>query len=377
MPTAESSTPAEPPRLWIPDPEALYDGDVLLEYGSTRMSPVIKTLDRGNYSHALIWAGNTDFVEAVPGGVRIIGYLRVLIESPDRWLLLRQTDRALGQQAALAARKFVGKRYDYLGAFSSKWSGVRTADPELLFCTQLVAEAYLAAGLELFPGLAPTNVTPRMLEECPRFERKSPPLKELSSPDRARALEFRDRDGAYEGTIMEKEAYAARTAFKKVKPLLSDLSPSVHPDVRFPPGNLHELLDVLRCSDPHAAAPIATELLANLSAVNYFNFLDGPIVEEVRQRIIEDAMRLRFSHPTEDEQARIRERLRREHASWTVSITRHQTNASVCDSEWRRTGLPLWQELASMYQRNWHRMQILRILAGDVLSDAWTAGQTE
>ncbi|HWM69603.1 MAG TPA: hypothetical protein VNO35_23660, partial [Steroidobacteraceae bacterium] len=146
---------------------------------------------------------------------------------------------------------------------------------------------------------------------------------------------------------------------------------------RFPPGNLHELLDVLRCSDPHAAAPIATELLANLSAVNYFNFLDGPIVEEVRQRIIEDAMRLRFSHPTEDEQARIRERLRREHASWTVSITRHQTNASVCDSEWRRTGLPLWQELASMYQRNWHRMQILRILAGDVLSDAWTAGQTE
>ncbi len=363
------SVEIESPRLWVADAEALRDGDVLLEYGGTGKSPLIARFDGGTYSHALMWVGNTDFVEAVGSGVRVISYRRIIIETPNNWILLRQNDSSLGQRAAIAARKFVGKRYDLLGAVGSKWPGTRMPDQELLFCSQLIAEAYLEAGLELVPGLASNNVTPRTLEECQVFKQSPVPLVQLSADDCASAQAYLDRDDAYQGSFMDREARAARKAFNAVKPLLTGLPEVLVPGVGVPPGNLHELTDVLRCVPISVAAPIADRLLSELISVNYFHLLESPIAEEVRDKIIRDGMALRYSALTDEQREMIKTELKAEYQSWGQTMERHHGNASVCYKEWTRTALPLWKELADMYRRNEHVFIVLRTLVEGALSE--------
>lgn len=53
-----AGTPESGEPLWVLDRDALREGDLLLKLGG---SP---------FSHAPIWAGNTDFVESVSYGVR-------------------------------------------------------------------------------------------------------------------------------------------------------------------------------------------------------------------------------------------------------------------------------------------------------------------
>jgi hypothetical protein len=82
----DASNPASsdlPRRLWVFDRNSLQEGEVLLELGESLKSRMIARLDGGRFSHPLIWAGNSDFVEAVSGGVRNIAYMRVLIQRPD------------------------------------------------------------------------------------------------------------------------------------------------------------------------------------------------------------------------------------------------------------------------------------------------------
>lgn len=145
---------------WRIDRHALQPGDVLLEAGATLFGAAIRKADHGAYSHALMWVGNTDFVEAVGGGSRVISFARVLITRPERWLLLRHPDADLARAAAVEARNLAHKRYSLPKAVGTKLPVRPSTSPTSLFCSHLVAEAYARAGVPLIPRKAAAKVTP-------------------------------------------------------------------------------------------------------------------------------------------------------------------------------------------------------------------------
>jgi uncharacterized protein YycO len=140
-------------RLWRLDVSRLEAGDVLLERAPTATSAVIRGATRGAYSHALIWMGNTDFMEAVGDGVRAMPYARIVTSDPKRWSLLRlDSDPKAAVAAATYARTHSFKDYNLTGAIASLLPTSRRARSITLFCSQLVAVAYEAAGIDLCPG---------------------------------------------------------------------------------------------------------------------------------------------------------------------------------------------------------------------------------
>lgn len=51
-------------KAWHIDHSALLPGDVLLEAGNTLFGGGVRAINGGDYSHPLLWLGNTDFIEA-------------------------------------------------------------------------------------------------------------------------------------------------------------------------------------------------------------------------------------------------------------------------------------------------------------------------
>ena len=153
-------------RLWRLDVSKLEAGDVLLERAPTATSAAIRGATHGAYSHALIWMGNTDFMEAVGNGVRAMPYVRIVTSDPSRWSLLRlESNPKAAAAAATHARNHSFKNYNLSGAIASILPTSRRARSITLFCSQLVAVAYASAGIALCPGKEPVNITPADLEK--------------------------------------------------------------------------------------------------------------------------------------------------------------------------------------------------------------------
>jgi hypothetical protein len=74
------------------DPTRLLPGDVILEAGEGWYARVTQFLDRGRFSHVILYLGANFIVEAVEEGVRIMQALRVITFDPQSYLVLRHPD---------------------------------------------------------------------------------------------------------------------------------------------------------------------------------------------------------------------------------------------------------------------------------------------
>lgn len=132
-------------------------------------------------NHAGIYIGNGQIVEAVRGVVR-----GVESEYPDAiWSTgfgMLDAERA---KVIDAANSYVGRKYNYLDILAiglaqkrfgssaarvSKWWWVkRVTNSKAMICSELVTDAYRAAGINLFPGVPAGLVSPgdllRRIEE--------------------------------------------------------------------------------------------------------------------------------------------------------------------------------------------------------------------
>lgn len=120
------------------------------------------------FSHAAICTDPPLFVEAVGVGVRprsILGmgvrdkqWVRVLRLKAD---MANHADRT--SEAARHADRYLVHGYWVGGALATKLPGVSLRKRSKFFCSHLVAQAYMEAGIDLVPGLPPSKVTPKAI----------------------------------------------------------------------------------------------------------------------------------------------------------------------------------------------------------------------
>lgn len=359
--TSASTSPTR--KLWHLDPDRLLAGDVLLERDSGVKSKAIVKVDRGDFSHALMWLGTTDLIEAVGQGARVISFMRVIIENPEQWLLLRFADSQASMRASVEARNIAHKGYDLKGALNTKLGLRLKPDPAKLFCSQLVAEAYQRAGVALVTGIAADMVTPAMLQQQSVLAPMAAPLREIPAEHLAEAEAFLDRDEAYESSPMWKEMIAAREAVEAVKDMVGKLKIPDLPNVRSPPGNLHELLAVLQVTAGPEADALAEALRQELKGRGYFKLFVESFLP-LRMKVEADVDRYRAGVMPCDERAAFVEW--RRIADFEDTRDRYRQNATVCRNVYSVSKQRLWLNLASMYFINADGLDLIIEMAAEI-----------
>lgn len=131
---------------------------------------VIRLWTRSPYVHTFVYMGGGQVVEAVSTVKRT----PVTVYSDITWSHHTLTELQRGQITA-ACTGMLGEKYNWPdiaaialakftpGAFGRKLLISKVADDHMEICSQLVAIAYLAAGISLVPGVPPCLVTPGLL----------------------------------------------------------------------------------------------------------------------------------------------------------------------------------------------------------------------
>jgi uncharacterized protein YycO len=321
--------PESSPDWKLLDASRLELGDVLLESGCDKSAAAVAKATRGRFSHALMYIGGGDVIEAMPSGVRNLQCARIGISEPNNWQLLRveTKNQIYAHQAASVARKHCFKVYDTKGALRTQFAPRQLPSFDRLFCSQLVALAYNEAGLPLFPNGNASAVTPNDLFRCELLEKIDVPLKDAPR-------EFQkffdwyggDRSKAYDESIPGKEQAIATQIFNAVR---EDVLRLEWPRGKRP-GNLPELLDLLLLIRREAANPICSTLLDLMKETDYFELYKPAMAEAFIQAHFSD--------------------LSSQLDSYRLSLDRHRGNAAACKQRFLTTGHEIWRELAQLYE---------------------------
>ncbi|MBP1848261.1 cell wall-associated NlpC family hydrolase [Rhizobium petrolearium] len=163
----------------------LMPGDILFSTDPEgRESKAIRTATGSPFSHAAIYRGELNFLEAADYGVINFNYFRFGITSKSNVAVyrLRPTEEAeaLAAKASTAVEKYRQLDYWTPGAVMSAFKmlrrlGARTglwlpAREKGFFCSYLVSQSYDDVGLELCPGLRPHEIHPGDLLKSPYLE---------------------------------------------------------------------------------------------------------------------------------------------------------------------------------------------------------------
>lgn len=347
-----SSTNSVSDNVWQFNPDSLQPGDVVLERGNGKESRAIQLFDWGRYSHALIWLGGTDFLEAVDVGVRVISYARIFIDNPANWLVLRHPVPAVGASAAMAARSFAFKTYDLDGAISTKLPSKRQPNPTAMFCSQVVATAYAMAGAPLNDA-APHKVTPNQLVRNATLSVVDPiPLvqRNLTELEAAQISQYRDRDKAYDDTNMHRELIASQEVLTIVRGLFPAVDIPPNFKLTSPPGSLGDALNILQFLDQPTAMRISSVMLPELEARDYFSFADRDLAL-ITDRLQQQLARLSVGAADAEEMREWTKHYSQVRLSHFETARRHYDNAAAYrDFHDHLFPLPLFERFHEMHQ---------------------------
>lgn len=127
-------------------------GDCILTRENWRLTNIFIP---GYWSHAAIYVGGGEIVEAVAPSVRLVNAIEMLLKK-DEFVVLRPSwmDKLARSQSSLEARSYIGISYDYL--FETN---------KALYCSELVYQAYKYAGktkppLKLMKTFGVYNINP-------------------------------------------------------------------------------------------------------------------------------------------------------------------------------------------------------------------------
>jgi permuted papain-like amidase YaeF/Yiix C92 family enzyme len=151
----------------------LCPGDIILStVPKSGVSSAIRIATRSLFSHAAIYRGEMNVIEAIGVGVTNYSIARRGVRDKANVRILRlgaQVDNheAITQLAVEAVESYRGRGYWVKGAMQSLVGNNGEDKIGRLFCSYFVAQVYEDAGLLLCPGIAPCDVTPADLLGSP------------------------------------------------------------------------------------------------------------------------------------------------------------------------------------------------------------------
>jgi cell wall-associated NlpC family hydrolase len=157
----------------------LQKGDIILSTTSDSVSKVVKFATDSKFSHARLYIGGGDIIEAIDPVVVQDELIKVL--KGDLYAVvyrMPQLTKAQKNNIVYYAMKQLGKEYDLSGAIGSSGAGIAVAGliPTIsnlinseydFYCSELVAFSYKNAGVKLETFSSQT--TPKDLAQNPKL----------------------------------------------------------------------------------------------------------------------------------------------------------------------------------------------------------------
>lgn len=159
--------------VYMLDISKLQAGDVILTKSPGHWeSRFIRFFTLGKFSHALMMVEPPNAMESADYGVIRFRSDRMAVRSPDNIRVLRAKEEydVNREMLVMTAESFMGNSYGLIDAILSIIPFVPQAEHGRLFCSMLVAECYLRAGLEILPGVDPIKTTPARIASSPIFD---------------------------------------------------------------------------------------------------------------------------------------------------------------------------------------------------------------
>lgn len=331
--------------VWLFDVDQFRPGDVVLGRGPRLMSRAVRAADRAKYTHALIFLGGTDFLEAVGADARVISHMRFPIGDPANWAVLRHPEGATAQRAAHEARA-LAHRDNGATAFRSIMPFRFADDPCRVFCSQLVAQAYERVGAPLVTERTPVQITPRLLHKKSSLN----PLEHVPvRPLAARNIPSLDRDADYTRAGLAQETRASQAAFRAVRPELDALNGQLGAGPK--PASLVELLQALGLAEARgrheAVAPVMTTLHRALEHERYFDLY--PSLARAAEATLQGDLAFASAHDaTPAERAFLARHSAELAAAYGETASRLEANAAWFQTVSKNSRAALWLRLAHM-----------------------------
>lgn len=210
--------------MYVFDIEKLEEGDILLTAQNKLLSvsTAIRVLTWSRYSHAMIYVGNYSFIHAVAnGGVRRQNIQYQFFKKYSQACVLRVKDAEIAKKACEYAKLQVHTQYSVREAMRTKIELKEEGNRQ--FCSRLVAEAYVKAGLSLVKNSS--LCSPQDLYKSSLTEVIPGCLREVTSNDLMvkEAIDTTDIWATFEASIFEKIRIVTDRDIQNTKDLLNFL----------------------------------------------------------------------------------------------------------------------------------------------------------
>lgn len=143
--------------MFILDADRLRVGDIILTADQSLRSKGIRVATGGSFSHAMLYVADHSYIHSDGDGVHSGNTQRRLFSALGEAVVLRlrNPDPSAVERACVYARTQVGKQYSKTEAVRSikfRDGAEQVEDSNRQFCSRLVAQAYLVAGVPLVPN---------------------------------------------------------------------------------------------------------------------------------------------------------------------------------------------------------------------------------
>lgn len=127
----------------------LKEGDILLTRSNKKNSKLICKITKSDFSHAILYVGESSYIDSDVDGVHSGNIQRLLIDETRFAKVVRIKDQVEIKNVINYARLQVGTSYSKISAANAYTKIFSKLDAKKQFCSRLVAKAYEFAGIEL------------------------------------------------------------------------------------------------------------------------------------------------------------------------------------------------------------------------------------
>ncbi|EJE4704640.1 hypothetical protein ATY74_002803 [Vibrio parahaemolyticus] len=135
--------------MYLFDRTKLRLGDVILTRSNEKNSSIICRVTKSDFSHAILYVGESSYIHSDPYGVHSGNIQRLLIDELRYAKVVRVDDPVAIEKAITYARLQVGTSYSKVSAANAFAKVFTKLDAKRQFCSRLVAKAFEAAGITL------------------------------------------------------------------------------------------------------------------------------------------------------------------------------------------------------------------------------------